>query len=90
MVLFVLTSPDLPRKAGFVAGRRVGGAVVRNRAKRLLRESYRRHRHRIPPSGVQLVVVARVGCGEAAYAEVERQMLSLFDRAGMGAEDMPS
>lgn len=90
MVLFVLASPDLPRKAGFVAGRRVGGAVIRNRAKRLLRECYRRHRSLVPPSGIFLVFVARAGCGEASYADVERDMLTLIGRACPGAEDTTS
>lgn len=90
MVLFALASPDLSRKAGFVAGRRVGGAVIRNRAKRLLRECYRRHRGLVPFSGVHLVFVARAGCGDAAYADVEREMLTLIDRALRSAEDTVS
>lgn len=82
VVLFVLTAPDLSRKAGFVAGRRVGGAVSRNRAKRLLRESYRRHKDLLPESGVHLVFIARAGCGEAAYAEVEHELIELLAKAG--------
>ena len=83
LVLFVLMKPELPRKAGFVAGRRVGGAVARNRSKRLMREAYRRNKGALPESGVQLVLVARMGCGEAAYGDVEAQLLSLFERAGL-------
>ena len=83
LVLFVLRSLDLERKAGFVAGRRVGGAVARNRAKRLMREAYRRNKARLPESGAHLVLVARAGCGEAAYADVESTMVRLFERAGL-------
>lgn len=82
VVLFVLTAPALSRKAGFVAGRRVGGAVSRNRAKRLLRESYRRHKNRLPESGVQVVFIARAGCGEAEYSVVEHEVIGLLAKAG--------
>ena len=83
LVLFVLSSPEFARKAGFVAGRRVGGAVARNRSKRLMREAYRRNKIVLPESGVHLVLVARNGCGEATYGDVESQLLSLFERAGL-------
>jgi ribonuclease P protein component len=83
LVLFVLLAPEFTRKAGFVAGRRVGGAVARNRSKRLMREAYRRNKSVLPDSGVHLVLVARSGCGEATYGELESQLLSLFERAGL-------
>ena len=87
-MLFVLRHADLPRKAGFVAGRRVGGAVERNRSKRLMREAYRRNKSVLPESGVQMVLVARKGCAEAAYRELEGQLLSLFERAGLLRKDV--
>lgn len=81
LVVFVLAAPDLTRKVGVVAGRRVGGAIRRNRAKRLLRESYRRHRDAVPATGVHLVLVARRACADAGQAEVERDYLRILRRA---------
>jgi ribonuclease P protein component len=47
MTVFVLTrdgaAADTPARFGVAATRKLGGAVVRNRAKRLSREMFRRH-----------------------------------------------
>ncbi len=45
-------------RLGISASRRLGGAVVRNRWKRLLREAFRLSRPQLPP-GVDLVVIPR-------------------------------
>lgn len=52
---------DLPHpRLGLSVSRKVGGAVVRNRWKRLLREAFRLHRSEFP-SGIDLVVSPRPG-----------------------------
>lgn len=50
---------DHPR-LGLSVSRKLGGAVVRNRWKRLVREAFRLSRQRLP-RGVDLVVVPRQG-----------------------------
>jgi len=57
-----------PPRVAFAVGRRVGGAVVRNRLRRRLRELARRS---ALPSGVWLVSGAP-GAGEAAFADLAR------------------
>jgi ribonuclease P protein component len=67
-------------RLGLAVSRRVGGAVARNRARRLLRESFRRAAPRAE-GGLDLVVVARpeiVGC---AQAEVDRELNDRLGRA---------
>lgn len=73
---------SLPSRFAFVAGRRVGGAVVRNRAKRRLREIVRHHLGQIKP-GFDFVVIARSGTATADFSELERAVLTLVSRAGV-------
>ncbi len=42
-------------RIGITASRKVGGAVVRNRIKRRVREFYRQNRHTLPPVDVNLI-----------------------------------
>ncbi len=75
----------LSRRAGFSAGQRAGPPVVRNRARRLLREAYRRVKRSIP-CDCHLVFVARPGCAGAEYHEVVREMEHLLRKAGLWLE----
>jgi len=64
---------DAAPRAAVVASRRVGDAVRRNRAKRLLREAVRQVSW-VP--GLDLVLVARADCAAAQLAEVVADLLS--------------
>ena len=67
-------------RLGLVVSKKVGGAVVRNRARRLLREAYRLHQHDLPQP-VDLVLVARASIAGRAFADVERDFLSALRRS---------
>jgi ribonuclease P protein component len=59
-------------RLGIIASRRVGGAVLRNRAKRRLREVFRRQEPSESVGGaLDLVVIARSSLTEAPFPEVE-------------------
>lgn len=64
----------------FVASRRVGKAVIRNRVRRYLREAVRLHLDQIQP-GWDCVWIARPLLPGATFAEVETAVLQLLARA---------
>lgn len=65
---------------GVVTSRRVGGAVVRNRVRRRLREIARRHQAEVRP-GFWVVMVARPAAAQASYRALEDEWLRLAKRA---------
>ena len=69
-------------RVGFVTSKRVGGAVVRNRVRRRLREIVRRHQRELR-NGVWLVVVARPAAARARSRELESEWLKLVERGGV-------
>jgi ribonuclease P protein component len=69
-------------KFGVVTGKRIGGAVERNRARRLLRESFRQHQNELAQP-VELVLVARPSIAGCGFAEVEKDFLRTLQRAGL-------
>lgn len=77
---------ELPCRFGFAVSKRLGGAVVRNRIRRRLRESARRLNESEECRGLDVVVIAREGSAEAGFAglddTLQRLVRSLADRLG--------
>lgn len=69
-------------RLGVVVSKKVGGAVVRSRAKRWLRETFRVHQHELN-APVDLVLVARGSILQQGLAGVERDFLKTLRKAGL-------
>jgi ribonuclease P protein component len=78
----LLTAAGERNRSGFVTSRRIGGAVVRNRVRRRLREIVRRHQHKII-AGAWIVIVARPRAASATYRALEHEWLRLASRASI-------
>jgi ribonuclease P protein component len=73
---------DAPPRIGVAAGKRLGGAVTRNRFKRRLREAVRL----VYPSiqgGVDVILIARAPLAEATAAQIAAALIETLQRAGV-------
>lgn len=78
-----LRRTDLPvTRFAFATGKKLGGAVVRNRARRRIRESLRALSARIAP-GWDVLVIARGPIVSASQQEIAATIASLLARSGV-------
>ncbi|MGN0735647.1 MAG: ribonuclease P protein component [Anaerovoracaceae bacterium] len=74
---------NLPyNRTGFLASKKVGNSVKRNRARRLMRESYRFIEEKLP-SGYDFIIIARNTINDKKCNEVEKSLVSAFRRTGV-------
>lgn len=82
MVLYTLPRPEGALRLGVVSSRKIGGAVQRNRARRLLREAFRRNRFQMEGQ-TDVVLIARVALLTAEWTNIEGELIALAQRAGL-------
>ncbi|MGZ4143612.1 MAG: ribonuclease P protein component [Actinomycetota bacterium] len=73
--------PARPARVGLAVGSSVGGAVRRNRVKRVLREAIRTT---CIKAGTDVVLVARPGIADSSLDETRAELAAALDRAGAG------
>jgi ribonuclease P protein component len=72
--------PGAASRVGVITSRKLGKAVVRSRARRLLRECFRRHQQEFVEP-LDVVLVARAGIRRRKFGDVERDFLQVLRRA---------
>ena len=77
LVVYLLENNTNRNSLGISVSKKVGNSVVRHRLKRLIKESYRLHENMFN-SGLNIVVIARVGASEAGFHEIESALLHLM------------
>ena len=86
LVLYARKNREGVNRVGITTGKKLGGAVVRNRVRRRLREVYRLSEEKFRP-GWDIVVVARSRCIAADFESIVKAYLSLAAKAGILKED---
>lgn len=88
LAILVVSPNDLTiSRFGVTAGRALGNAVRRNRAKRRLREALRRYMPRMV-SGQDVVLIARPALNEAEWSDALKAVTVLLKRAGLLEEEL--
>lgn len=82
VVVFVKPNGLDYNRTAFLASRKVGNSVRRNRARRLMKESYRLSKEEYG-TGRDLVFIARSAITEAGCGEVMKSMRAAFARIGV-------
>jgi ribonuclease P protein component len=77
MTIFVLANGGTTARLGIAATRKLGNAVQRNRAKRLVREAFRHHK---PVAGLDVIVVPKREMLVADYRTVEADYCAILLR----------
>jgi ribonuclease P protein component len=75
-------------RLGITASRRLGGAAVRNRAKRLIREMFRRNKPDRP--GLDLVVIPKPDLLDASFDALEQDFRAILQRLRRHARNLRS
>jgi len=87
LVLNWVTMPDgAASRVGVITGRRIGEAVVRTRARRLLREAFRVHQPHLSQP-VDVVLVARPSIVGKPFSDVASDYVTALKKARLFRED---
>ncbi len=84
MTVFYLRRDSGPPRVGFTVGRVLGGAVVRNRIKRRLREAARRRLAELA-APVDVVINPKKSALTVDFAELDREVAQAFAKIGRGS-----
>lgn len=82
VVVYGRTSRREHSRVGITVSTKVGNAVTRNRARRRIKECYRRNEDKFK-AGCDIVFVARVRAVSIPYAELENEMLTICRKLGL-------
>jgi ribonuclease P protein component len=87
-IYYFRASPTGVTRLGITVSRKVGGAVTRNRIKRLVREVYRRHLQTFERP-VDLVMIAKRGVDDFSYVHIEEEFTHVVTRYFRSQESRP-
>ena len=79
LVVYFVKNRKTVNRLGITTTKKIGKAVARNRARRVIREAYRLSEDKMP-TGIDIVIVARTKATCATMQEVKRSLLNAFSQ----------
>ena len=83
LVMYILENGLQENRIGISVSKKVGNSVKRNRARRLMKESYRQLSSGLPQGGYDFIIIARNTISGKKCADVEKSLRSAFRRTGV-------
>lgn len=80
VVIYLCKNARNVTRVGFTASKKVGNSVKRNKARRLMKETFRNNSANIK-TGYDIVFIARVAINDANYYDVEKSISRVMKRS---------
>ena len=77
LIIIIFGNNEPIRRLGITVNKKVGGAVIRNQVKRLLREFFRLHKDQLPESS-DILFIAKPGSAYLTYSSLSKEMVDFF------------
>jgi len=80
LVIYILKNNLNINRVGFSVSKKVGNSIIRNKVRRLLKESYRLSCDGNIEVGYDFIFIARIPCNESDYKTIQKSMINVVKK----------